>query len=113
MAENVTWPMCKEYSIPTVPRGQYNVCSRRETAYVVAAPDFSRSAGSVGKFMGVGISRTLELTAAWLIVMERERIQRTILNMGSTPWSPLGQALRPQYHCRTHLHIGEAALSAL
>lgn len=29
-------------------------------AYVFIAPDFNRSAGSIGKFVGVGFSRTLE-----------------------------------------------------
>src|SRR5882757_997191 len=34
--------------------------SRRTMAYVFAAPDFNRSAGSVGRSAGAGFSRTLQ-----------------------------------------------------
>ena len=49
----------KEYSIPTAPEGERNVCSYRVTTYVFAAPDFNRRAGSVGESAGAVSSRTL------------------------------------------------------
>ena len=50
----------KEYRTPTVQRDQRNVCSHKAMTYVLAAPDFNRSAGSIGWSVGIGFSRTLE-----------------------------------------------------
>ena len=50
----------KEYRTPTVLRDQQNVCSHKAMTYVLAAPDFNRSAGSIGWSVGIGFSRTLE-----------------------------------------------------
>ena len=49
----------KEYSAPTAPRDQPIVLSPQKTAHVFAAPDFNRSAGSIGKSAAVGSSRML------------------------------------------------------
>ena len=50
----------KEYSTPTAPRDQWSACSRRTMTYVFTAPDFNKSAGSIGESAGVGFSRMLE-----------------------------------------------------
>jgi len=49
----------KEYSTPTAPGDERNTWSHRAMTYVFAAPDFNRSAGSVGESVGTGSSRTL------------------------------------------------------
>ena len=100
----------EEYSTPTALRDQLNVCSRQTMTYVLAAPDFNRSAGSSGRSAGVGFSRTLEGTSQ-TCGDELGKDRRTISSTGGTPWNPLGQALRRQDRCRTHPQIGEAAFS--
>ena len=98
----------KKYSTPATPRDQRDTYSRRATTYVFVAPDFNRRAGSIGEFVGAGFSRTLDGVS-----YTRDRgsgtDQRTIPCADSTPWHPLGQAFRHQYHYRTRLHIEEAA----
>jgi hypothetical protein len=99
----------KEYSTPTALRDQLNVYSHRAMTYVLAAPDFNRSAGSSGRSAGVGFSRTLEGTSQ-ACGDELGIYRRTISNTGGTPWNPLGQAPRRQDRCRTHPQVEEAAL---
>jgi hypothetical protein len=80
--------------------------------YVFTAPDFNKSAGSIGKSAGVGFSRMLEGMSKFMM-MNWGWIDETISNAGGTPWSTLGQVLRRQCRCRIHLHIEEAVPSVL
>ena len=50
----------KEYSTPTASRYQPTTLSSRTVTHVLAAPDFTRSADSIGDSAAVGFFRTLE-----------------------------------------------------
>ena len=50
----------KQYGTPTATTDQPDVLPFRTMTYVFAAPNFSRSAGSVAEFTVAGSSRTLE-----------------------------------------------------